>query len=217
VSIQTESTSLTGVPETSNQIEVGAKSALFDGRLSLNVALFETERDHYFVTLTPSVNPVPEGKMRSRGVELDLIGAPLEGLTLSANFAYVDAVNRSASLVTVSGIATNQSALGKDLPGTPELSGSLWANYTLSSGPLAGLGFGAGVTYKGSTYVDALELLEVPDYTLLRAAISYRAEHFDVQLVVNNLTDETYYSVPTFIGALPGEPRSVQVTLRTRF
>jgi len=217
VSIQTESTSLTGVPERSNQIELGAKSVLFGGRLNANLALFETERDHYFVTLTPAVDPVPEGKMRSRGVELDLIGAPLAGLTVNANFAYVDAINRSASLVTVSGIATNQSAQGKRLQATPETSASLWANYTLQTGPLAGLGFGAGVTYKGASNVDALELLEVPDYTLLRVALSYRTERFDAQLTVNNLTDEKYFSVPTFIGALPGDPRNVQVTLRARF
>ena len=217
VSIQTESTSLTGVPESSNQIEIGAKSVLLDGRLTANLALFETERDHYFVTLVSGGSPVPEGKMRSRGVELDLIGAPLDGLTLAANFAYVDAVNRSASLVSVSGIATNQSAQGMRLASTPETSASLWAAYTLQSGPLEGFGFGAGVTYKSSSYVDALELLEVPDYTILRLALSYRSDRFDVQLTVNNVTDETYYTVPTFVGALPGDPRNVQVTLRTRF
>ena len=56
----------------------------------------------------------------------------------------------------------------------------------------------------------------MPSYTIYRAALSYRAKHFDLQVSVNNLTDKTYYTVPTFIGALPGEPRSVKLTLRAR-
>jgi iron complex outermembrane recepter protein len=217
VSIQTESTSLTPVPESSSQVEAGIKAEIIPGRLNANLAVFETKRDKYFVTLVPGGNPEPVGKQRSRGVELDVVGSPFDGLSIIGNFAYVDAINRSAALSSVTLLATNQSMLGKRISSTPETSGALWANYTVPQGPLAGLGFGAGVTYKGASYVDSLELLRVPSYTLVRAALSYRQEAWEAQLVVNNLTNRTWYSVPTFIGALPGEPRSVQLSLRARF
>lgn len=216
ISIQTESSRLSPIPEDSSQIEAGIKTELLGGKLNANVALFETRRDNYFVTLTPGADPVQEGRQRSRGVELDLIGAPAKGLTFIANFAYIDAINRSNALGSVIGLAPSQSTFGKRLGSTPKTSGALWANYALTDGPLAGLGFGAGFVYKGDTFVDSLELLKVPSYTIYRAALSYRAKHFDLQVSVNNLTDKTYYTVPTFIGALPGEPRSVKLTLRAR-
>jgi iron complex outermembrane recepter protein len=150
VSIQTESTSLTPVPESSSQVEAGIKAEIIPGRLNANLAVFETKRDKYFVTLVPGGNPEPVGKQRSRGVELDVVGSPFDGLSIIGNFAYVDAINRSAALSSVTLLATNQSMLGKRISSTPETSGALWANYTVPQGPLAGLGFGAGVTYKGA-------------------------------------------------------------------
>ena len=217
VSVQTESSSLSPIPENSSQVEAGLKLQLLGGKLNANTALFETRRSNYFVTLTPGADPVQVGRQRSRGIEFDLIGAPTKGLSLIANFAYVEAINRARALGSVSGLVSNQSVYGMQLGSTPKTSGSFWANYTLTDGPLAGLGIGAGVVYKGAVYADALELLKVPSYTIYRAALSWRTRHFDAQLSINNLTDKVYYTVPTFIGALPGEPRSFKLTLRTRF
>lgn len=217
VSVQTESTSLTPEPEGSSQIELGLKAEILPGLLNANVAVFQTKRDKYFVTLVPGGNPEPVGKQRSRGVEIDVIGTPLKGLNIIGNFAYVNAVNRSDALASVALLATNQSVYGMRIGSTPKTSGALWVDYMIQDGPLEGLGFGTGLTYKGVSYVDSLELLRVPAYTVYRAALSYRKESWEAQLVVNNLTNKTWYSVPTFIGALPGDPRSVQLTLRTHF
>jgi iron complex outermembrane receptor protein len=217
VSIQTESTSLTPVPEGSSQVEFGVKSQIIPGQLSANLALFETKRDRYFVTLVPGGNPEPVGKQRSRGVELDVVGTPVKGLSIIGNFAYVKAQNRSAALASVNLIALNQSVYGMRIASTPRASGAVWANYEFQHGPMKGFGLGAGVTYKGATYVDSLELLKVPSYTTFRAALAYRAGDWEARIVANNLTNKRWYSVPTFIGALPGEPRSVQLSLRRRF
>lgn len=218
ITIQTESASLLPIPEDSSQFEAGVKANLLNGKLSVNLAAFETKRDKYFLALAPGADPVQQGKQRSRGIEADIIGAPLPGLTLIANFAYVEAISRASATASVAGItATPQPIYGKQLGSTPKTSGSFWANYALTQGPLAGLGFGAGLTYKDSVYVDTLELLKVPSYVVYRAAVTYRTEHYEAQVTVNNITDKTYYTTPTFIGALPGDPRTVKVTLRTRF
>ncbi len=204
------------VPESSNQIEVGFKAEPIPGMLSVNGALFETKRRDFFVTLVTGADPVQEGRQRSRGAEMDFVFTPMTGLSLTGNAAYVDATNLSTALVTVTGIAASQSSYGKRLAATPRWSGNLWANYEVQSGALEGLTLGAGATFKSATYVDALELLKVPGYTVLRATIGYDFGPVEAQLTVANLTDRTYYTVPTFSGALPGEPRSVQLTLRTK-
>lgn len=217
VSVQTESQSLSPIPETSSQVEAGVKTDLFDGRLNANLAVFETTRDDYFITLVPGGDPVQRGRQRSRGVELDVLGAPLPGLSVIGNVAYVDAQNRSAALSSIGGIATNRSVAGNRLPSTPRWSGSAWAAYEVQGGALTGLSLGGGLFYKGAVFVDQLELLRVPDYLIARAAIGYRLGPVQAQVTVENLTDAGYFTVPTFVGALPGEPRSVKLTLRAGF
>lgn len=204
-------------PESSSQIEAGFKLALLPGSLSLNGAVFETRRDDFFVTLAPGADPVQVGKQRSRGAELELTAAPLAGLTLTAAGAYVDATNLSGALVSIAGLAVNQPSFGRRLAATPEWSGNIWANYTVPAGALAGLTLGAGATARSAVFADALELLRVPGYTIVRAALGYHFGPVDAQVTIANLTDAAYYHVPTFSGALPGEPRSVQLSLRTAF
>lgn len=205
------------IPESSQQVEIGFKAQPLPGLLSVNGALFETQRRDFFVTLVTGADPVQEGNQRSRGAEVDFTFTPAVGLSLTGNAAYVDAENRSTALVTVTGIATNQSSFGKRLAATPRWSGNLWGSYEFQTGALDGLFLGAGATFKSAAYVDALELLWVPGYTVLRAAIGYSRGPIEAQLIVANLTDRTYYTVPTFVGALPGEPRNVQLTLRGKF
>ena len=204
-------------PESSSQIEAGVKLRSADGKIAANIAVFETRRDNFFVTLIAGADPVQVGRQKSRGIEADLTAQPINGLTLTGNVAYVDARNLSSALASVTGIATNVSTFGKRLGSTPEWSGQLWANYVVPAGVLKGVSGGFGVTYKGASYADALELLRVPAYTVLRAALGYRTERFDIQATVANLANVRYYTVPTFIGAQPGEPRSLQLTVRTHF
>ena len=217
VSVQTESQSLSPIPETSGQVEAGAKMEVLGGRLRANLAVFETRREDYFITLVPDGDPVQLGRQRSRGVELDVLGRPLAGLSVIGNVAHVEAENRSAALAGIAGLASNLPVAGNRLPATPRWSGSAWAAYEVPVGRLEGLSVGAGVVYKGSAFVDQLELLRVPNYLIARAAIGYRVGPVEARVTVENLTDSDWFSVPTFVGALPGEPRSVKLTVRAGF
>ena len=218
LALNTESTALSPIPESSSQIEAGVKTSLIDGNLTANLAIFETRRDDFFVTLIAGADPVQVGAQKSRGVELDVTGNPMKGLNVTGNIAYVDARNRSSALASVTGLAINQPVLGKRLGSTPEWSGSIWAGYEVQAGsPLAGVTVGAGAVYKDAVFADTLELLRVPAYTVLRGALGYRTKYFDAQVTVNNIANVRYYTVPTGVGAQVGEPRSVQLTLRTHF
>lgn len=212
VAITTEATALTPLPERSTQIEAGVKAASIGGQLNIDLAVFETKRDRYFVALVPGADPLPVGRQRTRGIELDMAATPATGFTILANGAYLDAKNRSAALASVPLVATNQSVFGKFISSTPRWSGSVWANWEPQT--LPGASFGAGAIYRGRVFVDALELLRLPDQLVAKAAVGYRIGPVQANVVVDNLFGETWYRVPTFIGGLPGEPRSVKVTLR---
>ncbi|HEY1227500.1 MAG TPA: TonB-dependent siderophore receptor, partial [Ramlibacter sp.] len=71
-----------------------------------------------------------------------------------------------------------------------------------------------GAVHKGASYVDSIEKLKVPAYTVLNAAVFYRLRKYEVALNVKNLTDRNYFVVPTFAGALPGDPRQAIVSLK---
>lgn len=214
INIQTESAALTTQPERSEQIEAGIKSEWLGRRLGINLTAFETRRDNYYAALSPGADPLPVGRQRTRGLELDLIGKPVADVTLSANLSLLEARNRSGELASVPGIAVNQPVLGRAIAATPARSGSLWAAWEPTLGPLAGLLLGGGIIHRSGVYVDNLELLRVPGYTIANAAIGWRIGTIEARVNVTNVADERYFTVPTFIGALPGDGRAVQLTLR---
>ncbi len=47
--------------------------------------------------------------------------------------------------------------------------GSLWTTYQIQTGLAQGLMFGFGVTYKGDSFADTLNLLRVPSYVVYDA------------------------------------------------
>lgn len=216
ISVQSESANLDRAPEKSRQLELGAKSSWLDDKLNVNVTWFDTRRENYLVALTPGTDPLPVGKSRSRGVELDLIGNPMPGWNVIGALSHVDARSTGNELASIAGITAGagESVNGKQLAATPRNAYSVWTSYTMQTGPLKGLGFGAGAVYKSASYVDAIEKLRVPGYTIFNAGVFYKLAWGDIALNVKNLTDRKYYSVPTFSGALPGDPRQVLLTLR---
>lgn len=217
INIATEAQALSLEPEKSYQVELGSKATLLDGRLGLNVALFEAKRENYYITLPGAASPTPDGQDKSKGIEFDLTSEPIKGLNLLANMILQEVENTSNTLASNMNVVVpviNQSITGKRPAGVAEMAGRVWASYTLQSGDLRGLGFGLGATYKGSSYADSLNLYEVPSYAVWDAAIFYKQPKWEVALNVRNLGDKTYYTNPTFVGALPGAQRNAMLSVR---
>ncbi|SEK36541.1 TonB-dependent receptor [Nitrosovibrio tenuis] len=219
VNLSTEPTAVAAAPETSNQIEVGAKTTLLDGKADFNVALFQTSRNNYFITLNPGLNnnQTQDGNDRSRGVEVNLAYRPIAGLSILGNGVWMDpeTISRANAINNVLGI--NRSIFGNRPVGVATNMGNLWTTYQIQTGLAQGLTFGFGVTYKGDSFADTLNLLRVPSYVVYDAAISYRIKKLEVAVNVKNLTDKTYYTNPTFAGALPGDSRSAFGSIRFYF
>jgi iron complex outermembrane receptor protein len=217
INIATEASALSLEPEKSYQTELGTKATLLDGRLGLNLAFFQAKRENYYITLPGATDPTPDGKDESKGIDFDITSEPIKGLNLLANLILQDVQNKSDALASNPNVevpVVDQSITGKRPTGVAEKSGRIWASYTLQSGDLRGLGFGLGATYKGSSYADSLNLYQVPSYTVWDAAIFYRQPKWEVALNVRNLGDKTYYTNPTFVGALPGAERNAMLSVR---
>lgn len=218
INLATEAQNVSKAPETSDQIEVGAKTALLDGKADFNVAVFQTSRNNYFITLPGSGGQATQdGNDRSRGVEMSLSVRPMPGLNIIGNGVWMDPETLSRNVATNAVLGISRSVFGTRPAGVATHMGSLWSTYTLQSGLARGLMFGFGVTYKGDSYADTLNLLKIPSYVVLDAAVSYSVKRMHLAVNVKNLTDATYYTNPTFAGALPGNPLSAFGTVRFNF
>ncbi|HZZ37062.1 MAG TPA: TonB-dependent receptor [Caulobacteraceae bacterium] len=80
-------------PEKSTSYELGAKLQLFDHRLSLNVAAYQADTKNLQVrTLKDGVLRASNaGQLRVKGVEVESVLSPFQGLQVGANYAYTDA------------------------------------------------------------------------------------------------------------------------------
>jgi iron complex outermembrane recepter protein len=218
VNIQTESTALTGEPESSNQIEAGIKWDVIPKALNLNIAVFKVKRRNYNITLTPGAAPVPLGAQDAKGFEIDLNGEVTKGLHVLANYAYLDANNVSREIATTFGgtpFVRTGSIFGLEPAAATRHSGSIWVTYDLPVG-IKGLSLGAGITAKGRTFADTINAIRIPGYTIGNAALYWRQPKYDITLNVKNVTNKSYFENPTFAGGLPSDPRTVLLTLKAK-
>lgn len=218
INLATEATAVATDPETSKQLEVGAKTSFFENKAHLNVALFRSERENYFITLPGASSATPEGSDETKGIEFEAEVFPLSNWHLTANAVLQDAQTKSKSVASNAAFGiSNRSIYGTRPTGVSEKIYSLWSNYKIQSGFAAGVNLGIGAVHKGEAYADNLNLFEVPAYTVYNAIIGYKQSNWEAALILNNLTDKKYYTSPTFAGALPGDPRSAYVSLKFDF
>lgn len=185
-------------PERGTQWEIGAKTGALEGRLNATLSLYQLTRSN--VTTDDPFNPgfaVTTGEQRSRGVELDSQIQLAEGLELIAAYAYTDAeVTRDN--VLPEGVWTRNA---------PKHGLSAWLKYTVLGGKLSGLGFGAGVSHYTKQAGDLANSFFLPSYTLVDANLTYTRGPLQLQLNLDNLTDEEYAAGSyNDLYVLPGRP-----------
>jgi iron complex outermembrane recepter protein len=123
--------------ETSNALEVGLKNTLMGGDLVLNIAAFYAKYNNFQANnpdLIPGNPPTVvsrftnAGKVSTRGVEIDLIAKPTDGLTISGGLAYTDAKVDQFKLPP-GGNPADVIPSGTPLLFAPKWKGSLGADY----------------------------------------------------------------------------------------
>lgn len=197
-------------PTTGTQYEVGIKGEFFDGRLSTTLAAYQISKENVATTDPNNTDfSIAVGEVRSRGIELDVIGEILDGWNIIASYAYTDAEITEDNFFSV----------GNELANVPENSASLWTTYEIQSGSLQGLGFGAGLFFVGDRQGDLDNSFQLPSYVRTDAAIYYRRNNWRAAVNFQNLFNVDYIrSSAGFREAIyPGEPFTVIGSVSVQF
>ncbi|MDF2931300.1 MAG: TonB-dependent siderophore receptor [Chryseobacterium sp.] len=218
-------------PTTVDQYEIGAKKNIWNNALAVNVTLYQIlyhnfYQNFFYVDNTGSVQ-TPDtnlkefaGKMRSRGVELDITGNPTENLSIIGGFSY----NNSVYLDTPEKGYVEKQRLVR----TPATTANASVFYKFTN-YVPGLKAGIGVYYIGDriagwndskstniTRKDVSRSFELKDYTTVSLSLGYEWKKISLQGRVGNLFDVVNYNVHENYSVNPITPRNYYFTLTYR-
>jgi iron complex outermembrane receptor protein len=175
-------------PLTGEQYEIGVRYQPKGGWVSATVSLYNLTEDNV-LSADPDIShtgfQVETGQERSRGVEFEVVAHPAPGLNLTGAYTYDDVrITRS----------TTADELNSHPMDTPAIQASIFADYTLQHGLLAGLGFGGGVRYAGSSFdgSDNADAYVNPSQTYVDAQVHYDFGHWRAAINATNLADKEY-------------------------
>jgi catecholate siderophore receptor len=169
-------------PETTKNYEIGTKWDLLNDRLSLTADIFRTEKENARVQVD-TTSYENAGKTRVQGVELSASGKLTDKWQVFAGYAYMDSEQ-------VDGGPLNRATDGNQLPNTPKNSASLWTTYQVTPK----LTIGGGAFYVDDVFGNVANTTMVDSYVRYDAMAAYKlTKNVDLQLNVQNLTNETYY------------------------
>ncbi|ATD09922.1 MULTISPECIES: TonB-dependent receptor [Pseudoalteromonas] len=206
----------------SETLDIGVRFTAFDEDLLGSLVWFETKRTNLMYN-NPEYNEQPgedynvsvpryffDDEDESKGVELDLNLALNDQISVNMNATYQDAVE----------IRLNERS--GQMKGVPKKFASTWIKYTQPVDWFEGaLEYSLGINYESERTINSvsfgLPTATIDGYTRWDAAIKFDAEQFDIQLNLENLTDERYYSKALFLGGTPGNERNAKLSFNYRF
>lgn len=213
-------------PDTLWNYELGSKNTLLDRRLQLNAAVYYIEWSDMQVAQTflcGSRAVQNAGKSTSQGVEVELRIAPVKSLEIASSLSYSDTELEQVA----AGVPYIE---GSQLPGVPEWSGSVAAQYSF---PVASLGGYVRLDwqYVGNSISDfddtstlaSIESYAQASYSIAGLRVGVQADRWEVALFLNNAFDEKAYTfvrdlaVPGVLTSTVNRPQTAGVNLKARF
>lgn len=195
-------------PVTAEQTEVGIKTEWFNGSLITTAALFETEVPLSYLDQASNVFGY-FGTRRHRGLELTGTGEIWEGGRINAGLVALDA----KALNT--GTPAND---GKVPQGVAERQATLWLDQAIS---VQGLTAQFGVRHAGKRALNASNSVFLPSWTVADVGLRYttklQGKNATVGVLVQNVTDKTYFNEGTFRNIYFGSKRAVSLTASLEF
>jgi iron complex outermembrane receptor protein len=202
-------------PITGKQVEAGVKTALLDGRIQANGAVYRIVRENMLQTDTTKapVNGVnqlsPIGEVTSKGFELDLSTDITPDWVFTANYGYND--------TKITGTVPGQSltnAVGNRFANAPRNKVGFWTRYQVEEISTA---FAFGGEYVSQRV--SLGGQTVKPYTIFDASIITDLGFAEAMFRVKNIFDKEYAASGFTVhnGHFPGEPRTWFIELRKRF
>ena len=191
-------------PEEFTNHEVGFKWTP-KPRLLVQGALYKLDRDNQPVVI--GADTFARGLTRTRGAELEISGYLTDKWQVFGGYAYMDSEILEAG--------DNLALVGNSVESVPVHTFSMWNKYQLTER----WGFGLGVIHQGDWFASADNLVVVPEYTRVDAAVFYDLnEHWSAQVNVENLFDTEYWiSSHNNNNISYGAPTSAFVTVKARW
>lgn len=182
-------------PITGNNTEFGIKKDWAEGRWNTTVSAYRILKNNELTALPDNSGlSVEIGQYTAQGIEFDLKGNIVKGLNLVANYAYTES---KVTKVSEGGTILNMSK-GDVIPGFSKHTANAWLSYKIESGPLAGVGVSAGVTYLAdramASWSDTNGNENLPNYFKLDGGVFWEKENIRLTLNMFNITDKYLYS-----------------------
>lgn len=212
-------------PEVSRNYELGVKGTAAGGRLGFGAAVYRLERQDLLVqvfgTGEERIRFTNAGGQHAEGLELEsraALDALVPGLSAYLAYTYTDSVWDDYRFIDdFTGEAFDFS--GQEVTGVPPHMITL----RLERQVAPSLTLGAWYDYRSDHVLDRRATVEGGAYGLLSASASWALPWLtgcEVGLTGSNLLDESYYRFDStnhaLVGAYPGRPRELLVSLRVR-
>lgn len=195
-------------PQYANQAEAGVKTELFNGRLTGTAS-------YYDISVTNATRAdvqhtgfsVQDGTQKSRGVEVEVIANPVNGLNILAGYSYNDSKLTRAN-ANVEGKRPAGSGAYTTVNG--------WASYRMCMGVLKGLGIAAGINYSGDQLFSNTTTFRfiIPSFTTVDGSLFYDLPKFRIAAKIDNIGNTKYWSQFTLA---PNAQRRYSVSFTARF
>ena len=191
-------------PDTTRNHEIGVKSSLFDGRMTLNAAVYMVEWDDPQLSSATVNAAIPitinAGGAESTGIEVNIDWLALENLRIRSAFSHTsteltDDVPSLIRTITPPGFGTafEDGIKGDRLPGSPENQFSIFASYGMSLSNGHKLTFNGGYAWQSDVLSRAGgrgDSLTLDSFGIANLSATYGADNWSATLFVDNAFDE---------------------------
>ena len=206
-------------PESSRNLELGAKLDLFEGKLSARFAAFHTTKSNERNRDSPNGTPLANneyllsGQRHAAGLDMDLAGKITPQWEVFGSYAWVPVARIDKG--NPDGTTLTGELVGQRPSMTPRHSGTVWTTYQFTPA----LRLGAGLNARSSQTPNRNPVGIVAPHWVTGDLLAEYTFNDAVALKVNvlNVTNKFYADSLYTAHYIQGAPRSVQVTLSTRF
>ncbi len=214
-------------PEFVDSLELGVKASILDGRLRLNVAVFDADYEDLQIIVRESFNPltVNAGDARVRGGELELDWRATADWDIGFSAGRIETQYRRLNQPAQdSGVR-----LDNQLANAPAWSVAAGTAYQLDIGQLGQVTARLDWSWQDAEYHDAVNSPQIrqSSFHLVNASLAFvpRAGDWQLTLATRNLLDETYLvtgnsafeTAAAYVEQVYGRPREFLLSLRYDF
>ena len=196
-------------PERTHSYEIGAKWQLLKDRLSINTALFRIDKTDARTAEPGSLEQTLDGRQRSQGFEIEVIGRPLPNWNIFANYTFLDTEVLESRDVQV-GVPVQ----GKRLIAAPESSLSFWSTYDF----LRYFQVGAGVTYVSERASNTSNTNTLPAYVKADVTLGFFPwKNTEFRVNILNINNARYFDQVYQAHTPPAPGRTILFTGNFRY